>query len=444
MRQLTKETKQLLGELNSLPEISNQSANRITQTRKYKLITPLFGGGVKARENDTSKLIRETSIRGQLRFWWRATRGTGTIADMKNREDEIFGSADERVGQSKISITVTEINIGKETDLFKLGKTKSGNRKVDPADGWRDVAYAAFSLQPTSEELKAHEAPNLLKVRKGVGFTIKITYPKNEESELQAALWAWETFGGIGGRTRRGFGALDLTEVTDEEGNTIPLQKYTQDGIEEQIKADISKYCISASSSIFPTLSNASFKIKKQDDETKAWGYAVKKLRDFRQVRDMGGGHPGRNKWTEPDQLRREFMKRFPCKLTSHTPISSIDKFPRGEFGLPIVFHFQRDEGIDKDFTLTGKVSNKIERLASPLILRPVKCGEKAVSLALILDTPRIPNGGWDLVYGKNGSIVTAKTDRLDKTEVTGLTGLKNELNGKTDVLEAFLEYFAT
>lgn len=44
---------------------------------EIELITPMFGGGVLTRENDPSFPIRPTSIRGQLQFWWRATRNLG-------------------------------------------------------------------------------------------------------------------------------------------------------------------------------------------------------------------------------------------------------------------------------------------------------------------------------------------------------------------------------
>jgi len=41
----------------------------ITETRSYRLITPLFGGGVKAGVNDPITPIRASGIRGQLRFY---------------------------------------------------------------------------------------------------------------------------------------------------------------------------------------------------------------------------------------------------------------------------------------------------------------------------------------------------------------------------------------
>src|SRR6266567_2982933 len=83
------------------PEIAPQKVTPekqddiITQVREYKLITPLFGGGVEKSEADPVTIIRGTEIRGQLRFWWRACRVANypTIEDLKEAEDKIWGSA---------------------------------------------------------------------------------------------------------------------------------------------------------------------------------------------------------------------------------------------------------------------------------------------------------------------------------------------------------------
>lgn len=55
------------------PALTGSDSNNIELT--VQLVTPMFGGGVVAREVDESHPIRETSIRGQLQFWWRATAG---------------------------------------------------------------------------------------------------------------------------------------------------------------------------------------------------------------------------------------------------------------------------------------------------------------------------------------------------------------------------------
>ncbi|MFQ5435195.1 MAG: type III-B CRISPR module RAMP protein Cmr1, partial [Anaerolineae bacterium] len=67
----------------------------ITLEREYELITPLFGGGPTPGEVDPVTPIRGTEIRGQLRFWWRATRGRGssTLDKLRSEEERIWGSA---------------------------------------------------------------------------------------------------------------------------------------------------------------------------------------------------------------------------------------------------------------------------------------------------------------------------------------------------------------
>ena len=58
-------------------------ADLIVQERTYKLITPLYGGGVEAGKTDSVTPIRGTEIRGQLRFWWRAMRGGQFNGDLQ-------------------------------------------------------------------------------------------------------------------------------------------------------------------------------------------------------------------------------------------------------------------------------------------------------------------------------------------------------------------------
>src|SRR6266480_7976607 len=91
------------------PEISPQNVTPqkhddiITQVREYKLITPLFGGGVEKSEADPVTIIRGTEIRGQLRFWWRACRAGNytNVKDLKEAEDKIWGAANKKPTEKK-------------------------------------------------------------------------------------------------------------------------------------------------------------------------------------------------------------------------------------------------------------------------------------------------------------------------------------------------------
>jgi CRISPR-associated protein Cmr1 len=100
--------------------VSKDSQGNVTLhiERKYELITPLFGGGVEAKKNDDITLISGKTIRGHLRFWWRATRGgqfgggTEGLKRMKEREAEIWGAAStpDKLSPSRVQIEVYNIS----------------------------------------------------------------------------------------------------------------------------------------------------------------------------------------------------------------------------------------------------------------------------------------------------------------------------------------------
>jgi CRISPR-associated protein Cmr1 len=425
---MRKISEKLRNEIESLETIGKPlDEHRIVQIRKYRLVTPLFGGGVMPRENDPSKLIRETSIRGQLRFWWRAMRASGTIEEMKAREDEIFGSGGENARQSKLFVKVRVTNTGNEKDIFR----QEGER-IKAIDEWAKIAYVAFALQPSREEQRVGVMPK--KVRENVEFEMELSFPEDLRREVEAVLWAWETFGGIGGRTRRGFGAIELLQI-GENGQQQSVKKYQKETAEDQIREDLRKHLIrnKACHAELPHLSEKTvFRIRKAKDVKEAWEVAVEKLRSFRQFRrdkkTRKESPYGKSKWPEPDEIRR---------LRGNLQTSIVRKFPRAVFGLPIIFHFPQEKRAIPNATLKPK---EFDRLASPLILRPIACEDGAVAIALILETPRLPKGGLELEMENEKFNADAKLDSEEAAVLTknGLDVLQN----KTDVLEAFLDFF--
>lgn len=439
-------------------KFEKQDDGRITQTRRYKLITPLFGGGVEAKKADPIKVIRETSIRGQLRFWWRAMRGDGDLKTMLQREGEIFGIGGENAKQSKVLISVTVDNKGNGEKIFEVNH----KGKLQAKKQWEKIAYAAFPL----------DEPDQKEVLLDVEFSLKIIFPKyfeitkqngnsketiNLRAEIEAALWAWETFGGIGGRTRRGFGALELLSVTENE-KSVEIKKYEAATAAKDIKRDLQVHLLKGKhcNEQTPHLTAKSVLDVKAIDystATEAWSVLIEKLQSFRQFRlknkDQYGNEiepvidkHGKSQWSEPDSIRYLVLRGAKPEVV---------KFPRSEFGLPINFYFETPRK-DKNGLLRLSKNNKpevkltaaddtIDRLASPLILRPIRCADKkCVALGLILNSPRKPENGIALKNIKSGSITVLPT--LDENEFAvlaqnGLTPLKN----KTDVLQAFLDY---
>jgi CRISPR-associated protein Cmr1 len=393
----------------------------ITQVRHYELITPLFGGGVDPGEADPLTIIRGPAIRGQLRFWWRACRGgqfNGDLRMMKEAEDELWGAAstEKEPRPSLVQIRLEIANGGQHVQPFES--------RTRPSPNWRDLAYATFPLQDKNPPGE---------VRTGVKFKLTLTYPQKRRAEVEAALWAWETFGGVGARTRRGFGALKLLRIDDKP---VPLPGAAD--VVTQIREGLQRHVTAGEwPAQVPHLAPAlTMKVTQGHPNPKAaWTYLIKQLKAFRQARNSGVSprQPGRSRWPEPDAIRKLTGNRAPKHRQA---LLNIDKFPRAAFGLPIVFHF-KDAGDPQDTILQGKAC---DRLASPLILRPLACADSAVGLAVILEGTGLMAlpGGLALKEAKG---VTGKSwpveAGLSKVEAKKI----EPLNGNPALLEAFLEF---
>lgn len=425
--------------LDKPPQIKKRETGRVTLMREYELITPLFGGGVKAGEVDRDNPIRGTSIRGQLRFWWRATRGgqfgkDGLVA-MKAREDEIWGSTG-RV--SKIVITVIDASPGRPYEVW------NGN----VGDPNSPLGYVAFPLRDNKGQ-----------VYEGVSFTLQIECPKEYRPDLKATLWAWETFGGVGARTRRGFGALHCTDVQlridgRKFKNSNWVWKYTSKTSQRDLLADMKELVLAG---VAPdgvaSLSGNSQHVHLtpvRNDVDLSWKELIDSLRNFRQSRKPkminNRLRPfGRSHWPEPDAIREltdQSHKNKHHDQPIHIP--PINKFPRAAFGLPIVFEFKDNDDHNPmnrnvDPLKTELKGKDYERRASRLLLRPLKCSDGCYrSIALILTGDIIPPGGLELKNSPKNPVSGA--ERLTPGEASQIQGMHETYNGKTDILQAFLD----
>ncbi|HEY8460946.1 MAG TPA: type III-B CRISPR module RAMP protein Cmr1 [Blastocatellia bacterium] len=410
----------------AVPEVKiKERPDYISQTREYELITPLFGGGVEPGVADPVTTIRATEIRGHLRFWWRATRGGqfgGDVEKMKEMEDAIFGAASsgDSSHESPVAIKVAIKNAGQA-----FSKDRSGRDIYHPQS---DYGYAAFALRPTGE--RPTGAPEL---RRGVRFALKIEYPKkleikrekgsvqiSAEKEIEAALWVWETFGGVGARTRRGFGSIKLLSVN---GNAIayPDNSYR---INEQIGEKLAKYRdLEEFPDDVPQILHFQIYGRVKESEQVHLDL-INLMKGFRQ--DRGGNKFGRSRWPEADEIRRLTKSGSPTK-------SNVRAFPRAYLGLPIMFEFASEKGLVPQTTLQWAQGT---RLASPLILRPYPVGaDKAIGLIVELDgTLGVVEDGLILIEGKKRHAVSADVPDAQVRAVA-------PFRGKDHAIDAFFEY---
>lgn len=416
------------------PEIRSSFAEKmIVETREYKLITPLFGGGVEPNTPDPVTVIRATEIRGHLRFWWRATRGGQfeTIEKLKEAEDLIWGAASKKGYErpSLVSIKVLDTTQGKADIPFVVEESHK-KPKISTRKESKVPSYVAFPLQPPKD--KQVLGMEIQPVYTDIVFTIKIAYPQKYKIDVEAALWAWELFGGLGARTRRGFGALKLIKLNDEDfanrhaDDKESLIKSIKSKLEEFIEYEKwPKY-------VPHLLKDLEFAFLKgsPSEPYEIWDKLTKKLNQFRQYRIHKETNKyykfGYSDWPEPNAIRSAFEK----PLKGPHAKRRIQKFPRAQFGLPIVFHMPHDNNLS--VILEGSTNS---RLASPLILKPIALKKGAVGIGVILKGTSLP---LPLTLKDQDAAEEFQVDSaLTPNEANQIVLLK----GETNVLKAFLNY---
>ena len=420
----------------SSPPAVKPKPGLVHQVRAYRLITPLYGGGAKTQEPDEVSVVRASEIRGLLRFWWRATRGgqfDGSLDKMRAAEEAIWGSAagEGKAGPSPVSLAVRVLNRGRKIPDVPI-RTRRGEQRVNVGDPRSPYGYVAFPLRDSRGS-----------VWKGVEFELYITLNAatvrvnsrelDVQEEVEAALWAWETFGGVGARTRRGFGALQLTHIdgqTMSEPTPKEVETRLQKGLQEYVRETRWPKGV-------PHLDPAMMWVvtDRERDADRAWKYLFGTLKQFRQARypDRNNRPYGRSKWPEPDAIRRITGTHSPGHEPRH-PVK--DKFPRGRFGLPIIFQFKENDERAGDPPKTVLEGHEHDRSASRLILRPLACRSGAVGLACVLEGPKDPPGGYVLKQQSNGRELARPSAKLNVNEVQKI----EPLNGEPDVLKAFMK----
>lgn len=393
----------------------------------FEIITPVFGGGValnlEPRANvkpiDTATPIRGAGVRGQLRAWWRALYGVacGSVREMRERETALWGAAS-RPGVVSLSIVDYALAL-QDVPIFSSEPNRAGtNWNPRPISKDGSLAYGAFPLQHTAGLNARGENGTLQRV---TGTARLVVTDRNGTAavspEVSDAVEAWLTFGGIGGRTRRGFGCARRVGAHDAEQFALEL----------------------AARLPTPRLPLPSFKNHRlvfgrpSTGPDTALEFALSKLKAFRQGEGRGrnpgaNNHPGRSRWPEPDEIRRIQHTHH----QNHRPQHLVRKFPRAAFGMPIIFHF-KDAADPGNSTLVPRGK---ERLASPLRLGVIREGERKFRpFALVLSNREVLPA--ELRY-------PGASTPVETVLATAEASWHNSpLNGESDVLQAFLTFFA-
>jgi CRISPR-associated protein Cmr1 len=145
-----------------------------TITFECETITPMFLSGA----DGSTPELRPPSIKGALRFWWRAMNGHLDLKTLKEREGEIFGDTGRR---SSFSVRV-----------------------LQHASTEKQLATASTAILPHKFKSSYKSA-----IQPKNAFQVEIRTDANQQ-EIEALFELSCLLGGIGGRARRGFGSIQI------------------------------------------------------------------------------------------------------------------------------------------------------------------------------------------------------------------------------------------
>ena len=349
--------------LPSLPEWQ-APAKRETIELQLRLITPMFGGGYKAREVDTVQPIRPAAIRGHLRFWWRATAGARytSVADLHKAETELWGGASKKDNPAvgKVAIQVQILSAGEETPYSQVAPPSK------PEDG----PLHGYFLFPFREQREQNipAAVGRKQVRFQLRLTLDASLSEAQRAEVRTALKAWIAFGGVGARTRRGCGAL--TVVGANANQWLPPTRGLAQwlGMPEH----------TASNHRWTTLAGARGVIMPVQSTQDAWRELGQFWARFRK------GHFPQNYSPMTGSKWRDYRQVL-CQLRSQ---GNTLRLAKPFLGLPIVY-----QKFGKQTPFTGTLEPaESGRMASPVILKPIALqGGKYGALVLVMNAPK-PN----------------------------------------------------
>lgn len=184
----------------------------------YQMVTPMFIGGADGSPSDG---VRPPSFKGALRFWWRALHWGEFLNEanhdeamalkaLHQKEAELFGSAakDGKGGQGCFLLKIIQ------PESFQVDNQWPAIKPL------KESGYLGMGLWESGSKEKDNFQPHRQNIMTKEPFTIHLLLNKTasdeDKKQLCRALKALGLFGGLGSRSRRGFGALAIQSINHD------------------------------------------------------------------------------------------------------------------------------------------------------------------------------------------------------------------------------------
>lgn len=392
----------------------------------YRLTTPLFCGGADPKVAE----LRLPSFKGMLRFWWRAlawSRCAGDLARIQDEEQQLFGST--RTGQAQVLMRL--MRLGSQPPLDTLKK----DDRLTVARGDQQVVgmgarYLGYGLMRPY----GNNAGVLIRgcVLAPLEFTVQLRAigltPELQKTLVQGLI-ALGTLGGMGSRSRRGYGSLVIRSLT-VDGESPRLDSASEpwsaprDATElASAIAELQRQANRSGMPEYTALSSGARHVVLTADDCREPLHLLDRVgREMVRERSWGRRLDGQS--LVLGNIRSEKNFRHDHDLMKKRSEQRPTHPERIAFGLP--HNYGR-----RDWEQVGPAEKELDRRASPLFIHIHQCGSMPVAVVSFLPAVFLPasgNGGRAQIFVGGPSIPQKPEEELYQPIHTFL----NRLLGKT------------
>lgn len=188
----------------------------------FRVTTPMFSRGASRSRAE----LRASSFKGVLRFWWRACAWShfdGNLPAVRDEEERVFGGPN--AGRSRVTIRLHPATANtKPTSSLTVAKGE-----------WRGARYLGYGLIDTIDgKTKVQLTRECLMPPLGVTVELHTHGLSAPQLELLVrAVRALGVLGGMGARSRRGFGSLSLASL---DGDVEPERLTSRTHLRNQLR----------------------------------------------------------------------------------------------------------------------------------------------------------------------------------------------------------------
>lgn len=336
----------------------------------YQLSTPLFCSGADPEKAE----FRLPSFKGVLRYWWRAlawSQYEENLQKIQEKENSLFGSASADGGQSRVLLRllpqegVQRQPCRKDSVLTVSGKPQDS---VAVGEGARYLGYGVMeAFESPNKGTKAGQLTRAC-LRAPQDFTVQLRVldlRENDAKLLEDSLIALGTIGGMGAKSRKGYGSLTLQSLCVDGEERWDVSQ-SMDALCQAI-GRFSKYCNKAALPEFTAFSSGVRHVLLSSEETEPLELLDLVGREL--VRYRSWGRHGKL-FSSREESEKQFkddhdlMKQLETQRKIHPR--------RIAFGLP--HNYGRGKEVDPG-------EQRLDRRASPLFIHIHQCGHGPIAV---------------------------------------------------------------